>query len=265
MSTRALERARNRRTLRSLGFGKSNGAVIYEGPSRLDGAPIVVVVTGLARPSKNAKTRDMLQTWILRADVNPVDAVRLGADESICGQCVHRNPDAGDGTGRTCYVEFYRAPLAIYLAYRRGSYPVVDAATARELVAGFKTRFGAYGDPGAAPTQVWRNLASACAGHTGYTHQWTRRPSLRRLCMASVESNAERVEAWRRGFRTFSVSVSGKPDAGEVKCPAFDAGASCATCGLCSGAGSSAKSISAPAHGFGAGTFKKAAAQAAEG
>jgi hypothetical protein len=40
---------------------KPNGAILYRGPSLLDGAPIVAIVTGLASTSANAKTGAMLQ------------------------------------------------------------------------------------------------------------------------------------------------------------------------------------------------------------
>ena len=61
-----------------------NGFIIYEGRSAIDRAPIVVILTGL-KPSKNSKTGAMLQTWILRADMHPLEALRTGADRAICG------------------------------------------------------------------------------------------------------------------------------------------------------------------------------------
>ena len=36
--------------------------IIYDGPSVIDGAPIVAILTGLANASRNAGTGDMLQT-----------------------------------------------------------------------------------------------------------------------------------------------------------------------------------------------------------
>jgi hypothetical protein len=67
--------------------GEHQGIVIWEGPSRLDGAPIVAIATGLARSSSNEKTGPMVQTWILRQDQAPHVAQRTGADESVCGNC----------------------------------------------------------------------------------------------------------------------------------------------------------------------------------
>jgi hypothetical protein len=60
--------------------------IIYEGPSLYDGAPIVVLVqTG----SSNRKTGDMVQTYILRSDIDPITASRTGKDSAICGTCPH--------------------------------------------------------------------------------------------------------------------------------------------------------------------------------
>ena len=68
----------------------ANGVIIWEGASAIDGAPIRVIATGLKTSSHNAKTGDLIQTWILRADMTPQEAVDSGADESICGGCPHR-------------------------------------------------------------------------------------------------------------------------------------------------------------------------------
>ena len=58
------------------------GYVIYRGPSLLDGAPIVAIAT---MQTSNRKTGNMVQTWILREDVSPVEASKAGADASVCG------------------------------------------------------------------------------------------------------------------------------------------------------------------------------------
>ena len=38
-----------------------NGAIIYRGPSMLDGSPIVAILTGIDKPSHNPKTGPMAQ------------------------------------------------------------------------------------------------------------------------------------------------------------------------------------------------------------
>ena len=64
-------------------MSKPNGYILYEGPSGIDGAPIVVIATGFANSSANAKTGDMIQTWIIRSDIAPHHAVKSGDDASI--------------------------------------------------------------------------------------------------------------------------------------------------------------------------------------
>ena len=70
------------------------GYTIYDGPSMLDGQRIVVIVTGI-KGSRNTKTGNMVQTYILRPDMHPLEAVRTGADVSICGDCPARGKDSG--------------------------------------------------------------------------------------------------------------------------------------------------------------------------
>ena len=73
------------------GQGKVNGTVeAWRGISPQDGAPIVLLVTGLVRPSQNSKTGPMVQTYILRRDMRPIEAVTSGADAAICGSCPFR-------------------------------------------------------------------------------------------------------------------------------------------------------------------------------
>ena len=62
------------------------GFVMYEGPSVLDGAPIVVIAT---MKSGNTKTGNMVQVWIIRSDMHPVTASKVGADAAICGSSAH--------------------------------------------------------------------------------------------------------------------------------------------------------------------------------
>ncbi len=211
-----------------------NGSIFYKGPSRLDGFPIVAAVTGLARASKNGKTGDLLQTWIMRADVDPVRAVKTGADASICGDCPKRHHIGGD-----CYVKYWQAPLTVWLASNRDAYLVWSADLA-ERARGRLLRLGAYGDPVAVPYEAWRPLLAVASATVGYTHQWARCDlRWRAHLMASVDSPEEREEAQRWGWRTFRVKEHGAPLlSGEVACPASaEAGKrrTCETCRACSG------------------------------
>ena len=76
----------------------SNGLIVYEGKSEIDGAPIVVILTAI-NGSMNPKTGHMVQSFILRADIDPITAAKAGHDVSICGQCEHR-PALARKTGK---------------------------------------------------------------------------------------------------------------------------------------------------------------------
>ena len=68
-----------------------NGFIIYDGPSVLDGQPIIAVAT---LKTSNAKTGNMIQTWIMRRDIEPHLAIKSGDDSSVCGGCVQRRFDS---------------------------------------------------------------------------------------------------------------------------------------------------------------------------
>ena len=245
-------------------MAKPNGAIIWQGASKLDGSPIVVIATGIRGTSANVKTGAMVQTWILRSDVSPMDAVKQGLDGAICGDCKHRGVRTADlaawAKPRTCYVTVIQAPRSVYAAYRRGVYPIMTADLVSLLTAGRPVRLGAYGDPAAVPTDVWTALVSRSPKHTGYTHQWRTADSLRGLCMASVDSHAEYLEARADGWRTFRVRSAAEPLAPrEIICPASHERplTSCDACGLCNGATADDRraTIAIIAHGSGAASF----------
>lgn len=224
----------------------AKGIVLYDGISRLDGRNIVCIAT---LNSKNAKTGDMVQTWVLRRGVDPVLAVKTQQDHSICGAC----PQRGDlDRGRSCYVQIHQAPLSIWRAYRRGLYPSV-ATTGWDVFNDRPVRFGAYGDPAAVPLTVWANLAARASGYTGYTHQWRQFSELKPYCMASVDSAAEQLLAKAAGWRTFrTLATPTTPRLiGEAACPAANgAGLTCAECMACDGTASGRRGdIATPVHG----------------
>lgn len=226
------------------------GAIFYRGPSLLTGEPIVGVLTGLTGSSANAKTGPMAQAWILRVDRAPMDAVRDGSDEAICGRCALR----GDGaTGRACYVTPWLGPHAVWKAL--GSYLEPTWSDLQALVEGRSVRLGAYGDPAAIPFDVWRTLLATAGGWVGYTHQWRDcDPRLKDLVMASVDSLRELHEAGLRGWRTFRVRRPNEPlvAGAEFICPASDEAGhrtTCQRCQLCRGTSSPARSVAIVAHG----------------
>lgn len=214
----------------------SNGAIIWEGKSKLDGGPIVVIATGFRRPSTNEKTGPVIQTWILRADVEPHEAIRSGEDESICGDCPLRGIN---GQARACYVN-PRGPVSIFRAYKAGSYPRLGIRSLRPLLAGRVVRLGSYGDPAAVPFHILKRITNAARRHTGYTHAWRKADSrFRKIVMASCDSPADFRRARRKGWRTFRVQVPGSPLLpGEISCPASEEAGkrtTCEQCKLCDG------------------------------
>lgn len=237
---------------------KPNGAILYRGPSLIDGKPIVVVATGLANASQNEKTGNLIQTWILLDFMAPHHAVKTGDDVSVCGDCVHRPVNGG-----SCYVKTFQAPLSVYNGVARGIYPYAnDKVALAALGAGKALRLGSYGDPAAVPLWVWEAFTSQAIKWTGYTHQWRKSDSaLSSYCMASVDSEDEASEAQSMGWRCFRVRASSEPVmAKEVVCPASkEAGykTDCITCGACMGTSGKAKaSIVIMAHGATARRFE---------
>ena len=219
----------------------------------LDGSPIICVVTGVKTASKNGKTGKMIQSYIIRKDMLPMQAIWTGNDSAICGDCIHR----GDGTGkdRTCYVGVFRAPTDIYKTYHRGRYQSIeDAPNTWEVFTNKAFRFGSYGDPAAVPLTVWANIRSRASKSTGYTHQWKSCDrEYSQFLMASADSAQDYMDASDLGYRVFRVaSVDTTKVANMVLCPASEqAGkrSNCSSCGLCAGNASKAKSVFIPAHG----------------
>ena len=232
--------------------------VIYRGPSLLDGAPIVVLAQ---RGSKNRKTGNMLQTFILKADKDPVTANRDGSDVSICGTCPHRGTahggTSGQAKGRTCYVTLIHAPLSKYRAMQRGSYPEISGhAAIAAFGAGAMIRIGTYGDGAAVPSYVWDSLCDQAEGWTAYTHQGAASGAALdpNRYMTSAESLPDASAAWARGERTFRViaDVADLAKGREILCPASEEAGhrtTCISCKLCAGASIKAKSVAIVAHG----------------
>ena len=205
--------------------------------SQLDGKPIVVVFTGFSRGSKNAKTGNMVQTWILRQDINPQHAVETGLDFTVCGNCRQR-----PSTGGHCYVSVARAPLAVWKAWKAHRYQELQLADLSAFH-GRILRIGSYGDPVAVQFGLWASLLAMgeLAGWTGYTHSWRHRlaPRYREFLMASVDSPQEFLEASEAGWKCFRTRQENEELLpGEIICPASrEAGhrTQCSTCRACDG------------------------------
>jgi len=110
----------------------TNGVILWEGTSQLDGVtPIVAILTGITRKSKNDKTLDLKQIWIIRSDKAPNLSATDNTDGGICGdgerRCIHaRRFDETLGKFvRTCYVNL-RTPSTIFRCYSKGNYGKLD-------------------------------------------------------------------------------------------------------------------------------------------
>jgi hypothetical protein len=231
------------------------GFILWEGASLYDGKPIVVIAT---LDSRNKKTGDMISTWVLLQDVNPIEASRTGQDASICGNCPHMGKPVDKATGwaesRSCYVNLLHGPLPVWKAYKKGVYPRATQYERMTLAAGRMVRIGSYGDPAAVPVSVWQALVRHAKGWTAYTHASVN--PLPDMLMTSADTLGQAESAWDKGERTFRVvsSVSELVKGKESLCPASEeAGkrSTCETCRLCNGSLSKAKSIAIVAHGNG--------------
>lgn len=246
----------------------NGGLILWEGPSPLDGSPLVAIVTGIIRPSKNAKTGPMAQIFVLRQDVAPGAALRTGADAAVCFDCPLRGWSLCSRTGaqsrqvRRDYVDVTKV-TSVWAAYHGGSYTRVSprAAGAILVAHGRHVRGCAYGDPFALPAAVWAELLSTTGLRwTGYTHQWRRLSSAiwGRWFTASVETPEGYEEAVAAGWRTFRIIPVPAPGAavpylpGEQACPAAPEGGArttCHVCRACRGTSCGARNIGILDHG----------------
>jgi hypothetical protein len=223
-------------------------AIIYNGPSLLDGQPIVVIAT---YSNRNRKTGHVVQTYILCRDINPLEASKTGADATICGDCVMRgtptdDPKRKQAVGRRCYVNLGQGVLIVWRSYKRGVYQYGDART---MGRGRFVRIGTYGDPAAVPPSVWEDLIAEADNYTAYSHQSGWRPD---IAMQSADTYTQARDHWRNGRRTFRIvrDIKGVDYTHETLCPASkEAGrrVTCHDCKLCAGH-KKAKSIAIVEH-----------------
>lgn len=226
--------------------------IIYKGPSRIDGKPIVVIAT---YSNRNRKTGSVLQTYILREEINPLEASKNGEDYSICGSCPMRgevttDPKRKIAKDRRCYVNLGQGVLIVWRAFKRGVYQSAETSAERVALGRDRVvRVGTYGDPAACPDHVWEDLIAQSTTWMAYTHQKPWRPD---IAMQSADDYHEAALHWAAGRRTFRV-ITGLDEidkARETLCPASkEAGArvQCAACKLCRGS-ASAKSIAIVEH-----------------
>jgi len=226
--------------------------IIYNGPSLLDGKPIVVIATF---SNRNTKTGAVVQTYILRSDINPLEASKTGEDFSICGDCVMRGEPTTDpkrkiAKARRCYVNLGQGVLIVYKSFLRGVYQTADNVADRNTIGrGRFVRIGTYGDPAAVPAEVWTDLLAEATTFTAYSHQSGWRPD---IAMQSADNRAQAIAHWKAGRRTFRViaDLGDLDKSNEALCPASkEAGrrVQCTACKLCKGS-SKGKSIAIVEH-----------------
>lgn len=201
------------------------GYLLHKGET--NGQPFVAIAT---LSTSNRKTGDMVQIWFLLEQVNPVQAVKEGVDAiTVCREC----PFA---SGNGCYVNVGQAPLAIWKAYHRGTYPELNPCDYARVFSGRKIRFGAYGNPSLLPVAMVKAIASVSAGWTGYFHDWRTNPFAAQYAqyfMASTETENSFKMAQSLGFRSFHASPI-KPD-NAIECISDAKGLTCDKCKLCAG------------------------------
>lgn len=222
------------------------GFIIDRGLSPIDNQPYVAILT---LKSSNRKTGNMAQVWILREDINPVEAMQTGKDVTICGNCPHRKQQ--DGT-RSCYVNVGQAPNKVWKTYKQGKYPTASYAELALILKGKRIRWGAYGDPSVIDPGIVITLNKYAQGHTGYTHQW-RQPfaePFKGIFQASCDGFNDYLEATTHGWKTFTVVRKDAIINYAKQCPATveNSLAQCTTCKLCDGARTD---IFVAAHGSG--------------
>ncbi len=213
------------------------GVELWRGRSRFNGERIVVLASLF---SKNVKTGQMIQVWILRQDRNPMNSMLDGKENATCGDCpLQHKPSGGEGL---CYVNKMHI-IGVWDSWKRGGYPKFDPRIHLKHFVGRTLRWGAYGDPTMFPAEAVAPIFKIVSGWTGYTHQW-RQPwaqDWRPYVMASVETPEGQQAAKEAGWRSFRIRRADEPLlANERICPASPEGgmkATCHSCQACDGTG----------------------------
>lgn len=207
--------------------------VLYDGPSQMPGPgfgePIIALLT---EGSGNSKTSNMPTLWVLPKDVNVWEAIRTGADASVCGDCPQRKtapqpedlpppPKKGKAKRKVplcyTYARVLRAAGGMQKAFHKGNmldgttFSVRQVAHYLECSARYggakAVRSAAYGDAAALPPAIWQKLDDARRqvglGVRGYTHQWRWAEHLRVTHMASAHTALDLAEATAAGWRYF--------------------------------------------------------------
>jgi len=235
----------------------ASSGIIWTGKSPVNGQEIMAIVSGLKTASDNDKTGPMAQVDILVADEHPIEAIKTGADEAVCGACPLRPDRLGK---RVCYVNLGFGPASKFRASVRGSYEMITPYQLGVILAyrNRGVRFGSYGDPAMLPYEVAETILRVSGvKHTSYTHQWME-PwfDARHLSysMASVDAvnTVSKLLAIHPNARYYMLvdSYDALPE-NTIACPSKSdrrnaddkRQVTCADCGLCAGTTRQAKNI----------------------
>ena len=231
------------------------GVTLRVGPSDLTGDEIATIAVF---NSTNAKTGNVVQVYYLPIAEHPMDAIKSGLDQSICGNCTLR-PLFGRKT--KCYVRKGHGPAKVWATFHNNRYPLIDnllpalQQQVMEILASKPIRLGAYGDP-AADVESSKRLAKIGGRNTlAYTHQWKLFPELKPFAMASVDNLEDYQLAKSEGWRSYRhqsldrlqyhndgrfIDIHNKEWNGgyqsEILCPNTTHKIQCVDCKLCNGA-----------------------------
>ncbi len=209
-------------------FRKTLGFELWRGKSPMpdktgNHAEIVCIAT---MTSSNRKTgpvgkSNMIQTWIIRTDMPPREAMNKGLDGSSCGTCPFRSRASGGED--LCYVNTGQAPNGIYAAWKRGKYPKLDPTNPEmmDVFRGRKLRMGSYGEATFIPFDVWKPILAVVSGKVGFTHAWKEpfAKPFKGLLRASTETKITNDAAMKDGWVTFYVASPGEPEIDARMCP----------------------------------------------
>ena len=237
---------------------KNSSFKIWQGSSPYNGESISAIITNIYRKSKNPKTGDMCQLWILLTGRSPTEAIKLG-DESVCGDCPLM-PARCKIYNESCYVarRAFQAPGNVW---KENINLEVDLRSALDniILAAKPIRLGAYGDPAMIPQDIFEEIINTIKNvkpikpYTAYTHQQNKPFAswIKQYAMASTHSLEESKKYWDEGWRTFRITSIPEASKHEIICPNFTSGMQCINCCLCNGKNNykdARKSITIPRH-----------------
>ena len=116
-------------------------------------------------------------------------------------------------------------------------------------------RIGSYGDPAAAPLNIWEKVIKASKSFVGYSHNWMHcNQRWNKYLMASIETIKQQELANKKGWRTFRIMVdNSKVSNNEIHCPASIEMGKKTTCEKCLSCGGNhsklKKNVAIVAHG----------------